>query len=361
MKREDAKSLEAFATQETAARFTENQQIAREARAARQSLKEAREELTRVRARLDLIEHIESKKLAVPKWMMPRASSNAHHAIPSLMLTDWHWGEVTNPLEVDNLNKYNVDIAGQRMRRAYERSAEVCRSYIKGVTYDGFNLMLGGDMISGDIHEELNETNELTVAETIVSIIEPLEAGIHLLVREFGRVNVSCVVGNHPRNTKKPRAKRRVQDNFDWLIYKIVERDFRKNANVTVNVATAADILVPVYDTKYLLTHGDQFKGGSGISGVLSPLLLGSHRKTRRAARAGKPYDVMVFGHFHQSLWFPTKGLIGSGCGCGYNEYAYTNNMEPEEPQSALWLTTPEHGITISAPIFVADRKAEGW
>ena len=32
-----------------------------------------------------------------------------------------------------------------------------------------------------------------------------------------------------------------------------------------------------------------------------------------------------------------------------------------EEPQAAFWLTTPERGITVSAPIFVQDRHAEGW
>ena len=36
-------------------------------------------------------------------------------------------------------------------------------------------------------------------------------------------------------------------------------------------------------------------------------------------------------------------------------------NFEPEPAQQALWITTPERGITFSAPVFVQDRKAEGW
>jgi hypothetical protein len=69
----------------------------------------------------------------------------------------------------------------------------------------------------------------------------------------------------------------------------------------------------------------------------------------------------MVMGHWHQTIMFPSKGLIVGGTLMGYNEHAYVNNLEPEPPQCALWITTPEHGVTFTAPVFVADRKKEGW
>jgi hypothetical protein len=58
---------------------------------------------------------------------------------------------------------------------------------------------------------------------------------------------------------------------------------------------------------------------------------------------------------------FPGKGLIVGGSLVGYSEYNYINNHEPEPPQCAFWVTTPQHGVTFTAPVFVADRKAEGW
>lgn len=69
--------------------------------------------------------------------------------------------------------------------------------------------------------------------------------------------------------------------------------------------------------------------------------------------------DWLVMGHWHQ--YFHGKGLIVSGSMKGYDEYAYVSNFEPEPPQLAFWVTTPEHGVTISAPILPADRQAEGW
>jgi hypothetical protein len=213
----------------------------------------------------------------------------------------------------------------------------------------------------GIIHEELTETNEGTIFESVVTSVEPIIAGIRLLAARFGRVDINCVVGNHGRRTRKPRAKNRVQDNFDWLIYKLIEREFRGSTAVTVHVAEAPDAHFSVYATRYLLTHGDQFRGGSGISGAMSPLLLGTARKTRRQVVAGRPHDVMVMGHWHQSIWMPNKGLIVGGSVVGYGEFSYLINAEPEPPQCALWLNTPERGITVSAPVFVGDRKSEGW
>ena len=355
------RTLETFVEEKTQAVFAENQELARSARAARADAREKAEELAAMRRRLGIYEALESARLDPPEWLAPKVPKSGHRAIPSLVVTDWHWGEVVKPEQVDGVNAYNVRIAEQRLKRAFEGAVSITRDYLKGVEYDGFQLFLGGDLLSGEPHAELRETNEQTVAESVVAMVEPLEAGINLLAREFGRVHVAGVPGNHPRNTKKPIAKNRAADNFDSLVYRLVERDMKGREDITIQVSQAADTQVKLYGTRYLLSHGDQFRGGSGISGALAPLLLGAHRKTRRQAAAGQPYDLLVMGHFHQSIFFPAKGIIVSGCGIGYNEWAYLQNYEPEPPQAALWLTTPERGVSVSAPVFVQDRKSEGW
>lgn len=356
-----APSLDEYVAEKDTVRFAENQELARAARAARAVAAEQQAELAALKRRVGLYEKLDAARLEPPTWLAPKMPSKGHAAIPCLVVTDWHWGEVVKPEQVDGVNKYNVTIAEARMKRAFEGAVTITRDYLKGVNYEGFQLFLGGDMISGDIHPELRETNEQTVAESIVALVEPLEAGVNLLAREFGRIHITAVPGNHPRNTKKPISKKRAADNFDTLAYRLLERDMRGRKDVTVQVSEAADAQVTVYGTRYLLTHGDQFTGGSGISGALAPLLLGAHRKTRRQAAAGHPYDLLVMGHFHQSIFFPAKGIIVSGCGIGYNEWAYVSNFEPEPPQCAMWLTTAERGVTVSAPVFVADPVAEGW
>jgi predicted phosphodiesterase len=354
------KSLEQFAEEREVARITENQELLRKNRALKAAAEQQKLELDKVKKYLDLYKALDGATISPPAWLSP-TKLQERHAIPSLMFTDVHWDEVVKPEQIEGLNCYTRPIAEGRVERAFKRCIRVARDYVSGVTYGGFNLLLGGDLLSGIIHEELRETNHATVIESILAIIDPLVAGITLLAEEFGRVHATAVVGNHGRRTQKPVAKNRVQDNFDWLVYKLLQRELAKNKRVTLNVPEGPDGRVTVYGVRYLLTHGDQFKGGSGISAALAPLLLGTHRKTRRNAIAGRPYDVMVMGHFHSSIWMPTKGLIVGGSVCGYNEYAYQNNLDPEAPQCAFWLTTPEHGITINAPVFCGDRQAEGW
>ena len=355
-------TLDEFADKQEEARFAEHQELSRGLRAARGSAREAHRELDMIRERLGLYERLDPANIAPPKWLSAPPPKRGKAAIPTMLLTDVHWGEIVKPPEVGGVNKYNVAIATARVREAFVGAIKLCKHYLSGVRYEGFNLLLGGDMLSGIIHEELRETNEETVFDSILSIVDVLVAGVVLLAEEFPQVHIAGVVGNHSRLTRKPRAKHRAHESLDWLVYQLLARGLeerKKCENVTVQIAEAADGFLEIYKTRYCLTHGDQFRGGSGISGAMAPLLLGVHRKRRREADTGRPFDVMVMGHFHYSYFL--QDLIVGGSVVGYNEYAYVSNLPFESPRAALWLNTPEHGITVYSPVFVQKRDKEGW
>ena len=359
MTRPEAPSVGEYLDGKAKARHTENTEIARANRVLRATVAEQEDALEKARKQLGLYVALDEAKLEPPEWLSPKKPTSKHAAIPSMLLTDIHYDEVVKPEQIGGLNKYNRAIADQRIKRAFEGAITMSRDYLSGVEYEGFNLFLGGDLLSGIIHEELRETNEAVITESIVSVVEPLEAGITLLAEHFGKVHVSSVVGNHGRNTRKPRAKNRATDSFDWLVSKMVEKGLKHDKRVTMQTAQSADLHVKVYNHRYCLSHGDQFVGGSGVSGFLSPLMLGVHRKSKRDAATGHEWDTLVMGHFHSSYFL--KGLIVGGSLVGYSEYGYVSNLPYEEPQSAFWLTSRTRGIGISAPIFVQDRVAEKW
>lgn len=337
-------------------------QRARETTSLRAELQRIRAERDKLLAQLGLIERLERAKPARPDWLLPpTAKGRIHRATLCLLVTDTHFDEVVDPAEVDGLNAYNRAIAELRLRQAVERTILLSRQYMAGVEYDGVLLFLGGDIFSGNIHEELARTNADTLFGSLLHWLGPMGAAIGMLADEFKRVHVAATPGNHGRMTRKPIAKHRATDNLDWLFYNLLARDFARDDRVTWTVPKSADTMVSAYSTRYLLTHGDQFRGGSGISGALAPLMLGTHRKTRRQAAAGKPYDYMVLGHWHQEALLPSKGLLVGPCLKGYDEFAFVSNFEFEEPKQALWLTTPERGITWRVAVQVQDRKAERW
>ncbi len=355
-------TLDAFADQQAVARHEENQELARMTRALRTRSRDLAAQVEDMQTRLGLYENLNPSRLAPPVWLTPKTTARGKNAIPSLLLTDVHWGETVWPEQIGGVNKYTVEIATLRVREAFEGAVKLCHHYLSGVNYEGFQLLFGGDMLSGIIHEELRETNEETVFDSILGVVDVLVAGVALLAQEFPKVHIAAVVGNHGRITRKPRAKHRATESLDWMVYQLLARALseRKGCdNVTIQIAQAADCRLQVYKTRYCLTHGDQFRGGSGISAAMAPLLLGVHRKKRREADTGHPFDVMVMGHFHTSYFL--HDLIVGGSVVGYNEYAYGQNLGFEEPQAGLWLNTPEHGITVYSPVFVQNRKAEGW
>ena len=220
---------------------------------------------------------------------------------------------------------------------------------------------MGGDIFSGDIHEELTETNEDTMLGSLLFWSERLASGISMLAEEFGSVHVPCVVGNHSRRTHKPRSKLRARDNFDWFLAHQLALLLKSDSRITFQIPEATDDVVPVYDTTYLLTHGDQARGGQGIGGLWPPLLRMRAKKLQNYESMGTPFDIMIVGHWHTLIQAASNGLIVNGSLKGWDEYAATSNFSFEAPQQALWVTVPKNGVVWQAPILAGDRKSEGW
>lgn len=309
--------------------------------------------------RVDALERVadaSTRALKPPAWLARKPKKSERVATLWSVLSDLHLDEVVDPAEVDGRNAYDRSIAEQRLERFFTGVVKVSRHYLTGLSYDGVVCALAGDLISGDIHEELSESNEGTALETVLFWTERLASGLALLADEFGHVHVPVVVGNHGRRTRKPRAKKRARDNFDWLIGQMLARHFANDQRVTFDVPDGTDTLVRTYESAFLLTHGDQVGGGGGIGGIWPPLMRMVAKK-----RVRFDFDTLVCGHWHQLIQAPTAGLIVNGSLKGYDEYAAVSNFVPERAQQALWVVTPEHGTTFQAPVLVEDRKAEGW
>jgi hypothetical protein len=139
----------------------------------------------------------------------------------------------------------------------------------------------------------------------------------------------------------------------------MLERHYANNNKVTFQIPDGADCLVQVYGYGHLLTHGDQASGGGGIGGIWPPIMRLRARKAQRYLATGENFSTMWCGHWHQLV--QTSNLIVNGSLKGYDEYAAISNFQYEQPQQALAIITPERGITMQAPVFVQDRKREGW
>ena len=319
-----------------------------EASILKAQVKELESDLDQAEIRGQLFTQLAGHTYKPPTWLTrkPRKSSG----VVCTILSDTHFDEVVRPEEINFKNEYNREIAVERLKTYFQKVILLTKEYITGINYEGCVLFLGGDIFSGDIHEELSETNEDTMLASVIFWTEQITAGINLLAEHFNYVHVPCVVGNHGRRTRKPRHKLRVKDNFDWFLSKTLEQRFIGNNKVTFDVAAGADLMVDVQDTTYLLTHGDQAKGGGGIGGIWPPLMRMVAKK-----RNNVDFDYMVLGHFHQLIMAPSSGFLLNGSLKGYDEYAAIGNFAFEAPQQALWINVPEKGVLWQTALLVDD------
>ena len=349
----DDKSLKDYAEegetiQEITALSRQLSKVRTEASILKAHVKELESDLDQAEIRGQLFTQLAGHTYKPPAWLTrkPKKSSG----VVCTILSDTHFDEVVRPEEINFRNEYNREIAVKRLKTYFQKVILLTKEYITGINYEGCVLFLSGDIFSGDIHEELSETNEDTMLASVIVWTEQITAGINLLAEHFNYVHVPCVVGNHGRRTRKPRHKLRVKDNFDWFLSKTLEQRFIGNNKVTFDVAAGADLMVEVQDTTYLLTHGDQAKGGGGIGGIWPPLMRMVAKK-----RNNVDFDYMVLGHFHQLIMAPSSGFLLNGSLKGYDEYAAIGNFAFEVPQQALWINVPGKGVLWQTAILVND------
>jgi len=330
--------------------------------------RQLRRDLLRAQKQADLVDRIttEVKLLATrtpepPKWLSKATGPAGHRGVPMTIWSDWHYQETVRLEEVAGLNEFNAEIATTRITRLVDTTIDLCRNHMGAskASYPGIVVALGGDLITGDIHEELTATNDRTTVQAINELTDLIASALARLADEFGRVFVPCVVGNHGRSTKRPTFKGRVYTSYEFIIYKSLERHFRRDERVQFMIPGESDAYFKVYGHRFLLTHGDSLgvKGGDGIIGAIGPITRGAMKVGRSEAAVGRDIDTLILGHWH--TYINTPGIIVNGALKGYDEYArLVIRATYQPPIQALWFVHPEHGITAAWPIYLEKSRS---
>ena len=308
-----------------------------------------RAELAKLRARFEAQE-----RAAESRFTPRRVEAEEHHAgapgFPMTIWSDWHWGETVRKDEMAGANEFNHAIALHRVDRLVNQTIAVLREYAgREPVYPGIYVCLGGDLMSGGIHDELVETNWAPPAGQALQLKEVVAGALIAMADEFGRVHVPCVVGNHGRNAKRPRAKLAIWENSEYWLYKALETHFADDPRFEFVVAEQTDVDFVVYGHRFKLTHGDSLgvKGGDGQIGALGPIVRGVLKTNASERQIQLDFDTCIMGHWHS---YQPRGqlvpAIVNGALKGYDEHARRMLRAPfDKPRQALWLVSPKHGI----------------
>lgn len=305
---------------------------------------------------------LQTNKLNIPEWVYKPTITADAPGVPNLLLSDFHWGERVFKEQVNGINEFDLAIAQRRLRRVVERVPYLLSILDPKMRYPGIVVKLGGDMVGGNIHEELAATNEKGIMPTWLNLFKHLVSALEYLAGVFGNVFVPCVSGNHDRDTKKTWHKDRNATSFGWLLYQMLADHFSEDKRFTFYIPDSADALYRVYNTRMLLTHGDQFPASDSIIGPIGSIMRGTQKKQQRNAAVDQTFDILECGHWHQYLRM--AHIIVNNSLKGYDEYAAQHNFRATPASQALWTVHPDIGVNWDMEV-LADkpkkREVAAW
>lgn len=263
------------------------------------------------------------------------------------LFSDAHIEETVKSASVMGLNEYNVKIARERIEK-YFANLVSCLNTDK-VEYLLFASL--GDTISGFIHEELSQTNELTPLEATFEAQNLIYNGLKYICdnTELKRIKFVGIVGNHSRITNKIQHSNGYKMSYEWLMYKNIQKQAElEGLPIEFDIPESEMAIEDTSDGKrFLFIHGFQIKGsGNGTVCGIYPSL------GRLSLKYGKVYkqDKIYLGHFHSCISIPNAVVNGSII--GYNSYALTNGFAYEEPAQMYELYDTNIGQLLTRQIY---------
>lgn len=288
--------------------------------------------------------------IKVPSWAKKTGRRKHYRATGLLQLSDLHLDEVVNLDEMSGMNEYNRNIAKLRLDRIVNGTVKMRDLYTSGLKYDGIVVALNGDILTGDIHEELARTNEAPTMASLPVWVPILASAIQFLADEFNNVLVVCTDGNHDRFYKKIPAKQRAESSIAWVLYNWLADKLEHDSRIEFSITTAPGQVFEIYNTKFHQIHGDGFRSAGGVGGIYPSMLKYLLRQDALWANHNHHIDYHLLGHWHQYLTGPN--FIVNGSLKGYDEYAKTHGFSFELPRQAFAVVTPERKITFQGPVY---------
>lgn len=326
--------------QDEVARLIQDRRANR-ARAELQSIvRRLEEQNEQLEDRVDFLLGLHDYKPNPPKIRAKAAKSGKNPAVAVALATDWHMEErVDKSVFGGGLsNEYTPEIAEERAVRFFQNFHRLIDVQRSGCQIDTALLWLGGDLLTGYIHEELMETSWLSPSQAALRLFDILKAGIdYLLARaDLRTLRIPCSYGNHGRTTQRSRVSSGAANSFEWNLYHHLQKHYMNipdggEKRVHFEISDGPNLYCELGDFTIRFSHGDDFRFQGGVGGLLIPMAKWiTARDTERVA------DLTCIGHWHQYL--PGTRRVVNGSLIGPNAYSTSRVKSTYEPPQQAFL-----------------------
>lgn len=286
-------------------------------------------------------------------------ASTSIAGVPTLFITDVHYGTAVHPDAVMGQNSYNRVIAKLRIERTVNWFIDWALREANGKPFEGCVLALGGDMAESGAIEAVRGGTAVSAINELAHI---LYKQIKRLEEVFGEVVVFGVAGNHGQGGKRVPASLAAEHNSDTEVYAELERLAENDELVQIIYSRHAfEQVWYLYDTPYLLVHGDMLQPKSMAKNhIVAEAQSYRDKKVRQlyGVVPGIENVIMLFGHFHTAIEAKDLGFIAGGSLKGWDDWARRVALVQETPRSQAWITHAKAGISSRVEIFAYEPRA---
>ena len=271
-------------------------------------------------------------------------------------LSDLHVGDNVDLEQMAGLNQYDIDIFNKRLYGWATQLLNLVELRRNVAPIDELVIPMLGDMVSGDIHEELARTNIDNCMEQMIRGANLISQALLLLTPHFKKITIPCVVGNHGRMTRKPPMKDKYMD-WDYMLYQWLAAYMRNQKHVTFSIPKTFLNSFEVCKRKILIMHGDSISG-AGSNMAITRAITGlraflQFRQTLEDDMASThisdltdQFDSVMMGHFHRidEIDIGTGAIHICGTMKGGDEFAAQKLHAITKPKQLVTYWHPKYG-----------------
>jgi len=266
--------------------------------------------------------------------------------------SDSHMGAVQGTDEIEGLNGFNPKICESRNMNFARMSLSYFNTMRSAYNVNELVWLYTGDLVSGDIHQELLTTNAFPLP---VQVAEA--AGLHakqvaFMAPHFEHIRIEFIVDdNHARLTKKPQASEAGYNSMNYLVGVMMKQYLSSHTNVEVNIYPMHEKVIKVGNMRYLIMHGHSIQGWMGVPWYGIERRAGKEATARMQAIMQSQDDQMlwkmkelgfhkmVHGHFHVNFDGPMYACAASIQGTTAYDHKDGRFSPPGQPS---WLVGPK-------------------
>ena len=256
-----------------------------------------------------LIANVQAIKPLAVKYV-PKQQHSATEVIAVMQITDGHMGAVQRPDEIEGFNEFNPEICRARQLDFAHRFNRWTDRNRLSYTINECAVLVTGDLISGDIHDELKITNAFPITVQVVEAAKVLAEQMIELSQNFTKITVHFIsADNHGRLTKKPQAKDEGLNSMNYLVGTMAKAYLSQLSNVDFNIYPMHEMVVRVGNRNYLITHGHGMRAWMGIPHYAIERRVAKESQARlqlimdqKLKMAEVGFNMFIFGHFHINL-----------------------------------------------------------